>query len=130
MTVASRGELEAPALSPSTLASYFAALSFAFWAQSSQQTVISLSPTLTLIPPSLDFPIAHRALLRSHENPLVSRKTRKSRHDSHEGMVESREMSDFQILHSLQQQLQFAAAMATQFSQAGCCSQTRGEKCR
>src|SRR5262249_33993739 len=32
---------------------YFAGFSSAFFAQSSQQTVISLPPTLTLIPPSL-----------------------------------------------------------------------------
>lgn len=32
---------------------YFAGVSSAFFAQSSQQTVISLPPTLTLIPPSL-----------------------------------------------------------------------------
>jgi hypothetical protein len=75
-----------------------------------------LITNLDLDPSILDFPIAHRALLRSHENPLVSRKTRKSRHDSHEGMVESREMSDFQILAHFAQPV--AAAMATHFRRA------------
>src|SRR5262245_48223733 len=37
----------------SVASSYFAGISSTFFAQSSQQTMISLPPTLTLIPPSL-----------------------------------------------------------------------------
>jgi hypothetical protein len=88
------GHLAAPA--------YFAGLALAFFAQSSQQTVISLPPTFTWIPPSLisQSHTGHFFVFMAylHGFELIIRVVAIVLRNAHEDRVARQEKSNFQIL--------------------------------